>query len=197
MLALREQAAADGDLLTRAALLDRLDAAFADEPVRIVAVQLCRSVQSFGVYEPFATANFLGGQTNRAIVYLELDHFETQPVGNDHEVRLKQELILYNESDGLAVWKADPVQVVDVSRNRRRDFYVVQMMSLPARLAPGKYRLKIRITDEHGESVDETTTPHPHRRRRGPAVRSGPGRVKSAHAAGHRAKQRRHRRDLP
>ena len=73
------------------------------------------------------------------------------------EVRLTQELILYKESDGLAVWRHEPTQIVDVSRNRRRDFYVVQMITLPARLSEGRYRLKVRLTDQHGDSVDETT----------------------------------------
>ncbi len=159
LLVLLDEASASPGLLTRDALLQRLDAVFLDEPIRIATLELCRSVQSYGVYDPFTNHNFLSGQPNRAIVYVELDHFRTQEVADGYEVKLKQELILYNEADGLAVWKAEPVQVVDASRNARRDFYIVQMMSLPARLASGKYRLKVRITDEHGESVDETTAP--------------------------------------
>ena len=33
------------------------------------------------------------------------------------------------------------------------------MIRLPARLSVGKYLLKIRITDQHGGSLDEATMP--------------------------------------
>ena len=94
----------------------------------------------------------------RQIVYVEVEDFVAAPTDDDkREVRLTQELILYKESDGLAVWRHEPTQIVDVSRNRRRDFYVVQMIALPARLGEGRYRLKVRLTDQHGDSIDETT----------------------------------------
>jgi hypothetical protein len=155
---LMDDAALSNSPLTREHLTKRLDEAFLEDPVRIENLKLCRSVKSFGVYEPFNSTNFLGGQNNKAIVYVEIDNFKTQPIENDKfEVRLSQELILYNESDGLAVWRSDPVEVTDTSRRARRDFYLVQMITLPARLANGMYRLKVRVTDQHGESVDETT----------------------------------------
>lgn len=139
-----------------------LDAALADAfgqmPVTIVHADLCRSVSGFGVYEPLASHNFLSGRANRAIVYVEVENFEAAKLDDTRrEVRLSQELILYKEDDGLAVWRHEPTQITDVSRNRRRDFYVVQMITLPARLSTGKYRLKVRITDQHGDSVDEMT----------------------------------------
>jgi len=142
----------------RKTLDEALADAFGEMPVTIVHADLCRSVSGYGVYEPMDTHNFLTGQNNRVIVYVEVEDFAAAKLDNDRrEVRLNQELILYKEDDGLAVWRHEPTQIVDVSRNRRRDFYVVQMITLPARLSAGKYRLKVRITDQHGDSVDETT----------------------------------------
>ena len=57
------------------------------------------------------------------------------------------------------MWKQPATQIVDESRNKRRDFFVVQLIRLPARLGVGKYRLKVRINDLHGGSIDETTLP--------------------------------------
>lgn len=149
---------AGGGGFDRKALDEALADAFGEMPVTIVYSDLCRSVAGFGVFEPLASHNFLAGRANRAIVYVEVENFAAAKLENDHrEVRLTQELILYKEDDGLAVWRHEPTQVTDVSRNRRRDFYVVQMITLPARLSAGKYRLKVRITDQHGDSVDETT----------------------------------------
>lgn len=142
----------------RKTLDEALADAFGEMPVTIVQADLCRSVSGYGVYEPLDTHNFLAARANRAIVYVEVEDFAAAKLDNDRrEVRLTQELILYKEDDGLAVWRHEPTQITDVSRNRRRDFYVVQMITLPARLSAGKYRLKVRITDQHGDSVDETT----------------------------------------
>lgn len=149
---------AGGGGFDRKALDEALADAFGEMPVTIVHSDLCRSVSGYGVYEPLGTHNFLAGRNNRAIVYVEVEDFAAAKLDdNRREVRLTQELILYKEDDGLAVWRHEPTQVTDISRNRRRDFYVVQMITLPARLSAGKYRLKVRITDQHGDSVDETT----------------------------------------
>lgn len=145
--------------LDRAALLDGIDALFEHEPVEIRKLALCREVSGYGSYEPFEHYRFLAGERQRVIVYVELDHFRPRQLGDGrYEVSLQQQVVLYNEADGLAVWRHDPVQITDVSRNRRRDFFIVQLITLPERLNVGNYRLKVRVTDEHGGSIDEITT---------------------------------------
>ncbi len=136
--------------------------AFGRQPVSITHAELCRAVEGYGVYEPLNEGDeadrFLAGQGNRAILYVEVEDFVPQKLDDGRrEVRLSQELILYKEHDGLAVWHDGPTEVVDVSRNHRRDFFLVDMVEFPARLGPGRYRLKVRVTDPHGDTVDETT----------------------------------------
>lgn len=151
---------AKGSELDRDTFQARLDELFGHQPISISRVQLCRRVQGYGIYEPFDGTSFLAGRDQKMIVYTELDHFLTKEADNgQYEVKLEQEVALFNETDGLAVWKNDPVQIVDLSRNKRRDFFVVQLITLPARLSVGRYRLKVRITDMHGGSIDEVTTP--------------------------------------
>ncbi len=157
--AMRDELEAGGRL-ERDALVSRLDGLFAEEPIRIERLALCRRVESFGVYEPLDVSAFLAHQRNPMIVYVELDHFRSVPVSDDeYEVRLQQEIVLFNEADGLAVWRDDPVEIVDRSRNRRRDFFVRDLITLPARLGVGKYRLKVRISDVHAGTIDEKTMP--------------------------------------
>lgn len=145
--------------LDRRAIDARLDELFGHQPVRIRTVHLARRVSGYGVYEPFESQTFLAGREQKAIVYVELDHFRPSETDNGFEVRLRQEVTLYNESDGLAVWRSEPVEIVDESRNRRRDFFLVQLVTLPQRMTVGKFRLKVSITDLHGGSVDETSLP--------------------------------------
>ena len=131
-----------------------------DQPIHILRVELCQRVQGYGVYEPFEDHDFLAGREQPIIVYAELDHFETQQVGKDHfKVRLTQEVILYNESGTLEVWRQPRVNIEDESRNRRRDFFVVQLIHLPSGLGADRYRLKIRISDLANGSVDEAVVP--------------------------------------
>ncbi|MCE9590443.1 MAG: hypothetical protein K8S99_07965 [Planctomycetes bacterium] len=134
--------------------------ALGEQPLRIRNMQLCRRVKGFGIYEAFDDAAFLAGREQPVIVYVELENFHSEKMdGGEYAVSLSQELTLYNESDGLAVWQEAPVEVVDRSRNERRDFFVVQLVKLPARLTVGKFRLKVRMTDKKGGSMDETSIP--------------------------------------
>ena len=82
-------------------------------------------------------------------------------LGSDgqYEVKLAQQVSLYNEADGLEVWRHPSVQIVDRSRNRRRDFFEVQLIKLPPQLNVGKYRLKVRVTDYHADCIDEASMP--------------------------------------
>jgi len=135
--------------------------ALADPPaLEIRHAALCRQVRGFGVYDAFASHQFRAGVDQRMIVYVEVDRFQSQLSDEGvHEVRLAQELVLYNDSDGLAVWRQPRAEIVDRSRNRRRDFFVVQLITLPASLGVGKYRLKATLEDLHGGTIAETILP--------------------------------------
>lgn len=140
--------------------------AYGDEPIDIARVELCRSVRGYGVYEPFESTSYIAGRENAMIVYVEVERFTTLSsadapltagvtsggsgggASGGFRVELEQEVVLYNQSDGLAIWREKPVKIEDVSRNRRRDFFVVQLIKLPANLPTGKYVLKVTVKDE-------------------------------------------------
>ena len=160
-LRLMTETLADGRSgLDEGEVMGRLRDVFGRRPIEITALELCRRVQGFGVYDPFADTTFLAGRSQKMILYLELDHFVSRELAEDkHEVRLTQEVTLFNAADGLAVWRQRPVEVVDHARRARRDFFVVQMLELPARLGVGKYVLKVKVRDLHGETMHEASQP--------------------------------------
>lgn len=131
--------------------------------LRINNLQLCRRVQSFGVYDPFPGTTFLAGRSHKAIVYVELDNFHSRSVGSGdqtiHQVKLQQDIAILNHTDGLEVWKAPTARIVDESRQKRRDFFVVQMIEIPANLGVGKYQLRVRMTDTQAQTTDEAILP--------------------------------------
>jgi hypothetical protein len=150
----------DSDALGRDAVLAQFNSLFGEQPLAIRKLLLCKRVRGYGAYEAFPDTTFLAGRDQRAILYVELDQFRSIADGNgQYETKLAQEVVLYNESDGLAVWKQTPVDIIDHCANPRRDFFIVQLVTLPARLTVGKYLLKVRVTDLHGGSMDEVTQP--------------------------------------
>jgi len=151
----RHQLTSEESRMDRRTVEIALDDLFGSLPLTIRTAELCRRVEGFGVYEPFESRTFMAGRDNKMIIYLELENFSPVEIGNgQHEVRLSQEVALYTDWDGQKVWRHETQQIVDRSRNQRRDFFVVQMITLPARLNVGKYILKVDVTDQHGGSVD-------------------------------------------
>ncbi len=160
IVALSDEVRSPGDAARRDEAVREVSALFEEPALTLRRVVLCRRVSGFGVYDPLASYTMMVGQEHPVIVYAEVDHFRTALTEDkQHRVRLTQEIILYNEADGLAVWQQPRAVINDVSRNRRRDFFVVEMIRLPSRLTVGKYRLKVRVTDSGDGGTDEMTVP--------------------------------------
>lgn len=166
---LDRQAKVGSDAQKLAGLLtDAADSLSAMAAVRISYAGLCQRVESFGRFEPFPSMSFLAGRSHRAIVYVELDRFSARPAisadgsqaqGNAWVVEVSQELELIHDADGRQQWYRPPQTVVDSSRTRRRDFYLVNTIELPATLSVGAYSLKVTIRDKTGGSTDERVIP--------------------------------------
>ena len=144
-------------------LADRLRA---QADLNIPVLALCTKVDGFGVYEPIDPARFVAAKEHLAIVYCEVENFASTPITEKKlwetgekkvwETKLTQEAVLYTEG-GLPVWQDKAKSIVDQSRNRRHDFFVVKMIKLPATLTIGRYLLKVTVTDEQAKRVAEQT----------------------------------------
>ncbi len=152
---LKHQLTSGDGRINRTAAQEAIDEMFGPVPLEVRRVEICRKVEGYGVYEPFEGRTFLAGREHKMIVYVELDNFTAVKRGDgEFEVRLEQEIAIYTDWDGQKVWRNPTQEIVDRSQNRRRDFFVVQMITLPARLGVGKYVLKVDVTDKHGGSMD-------------------------------------------
>lgn len=132
-------------------------------PLSITRTELCTRVDGFGTYTPIGRSKYLAGRAQKLIVYVELDNFATRPRTEEgvagFAVELTQELSLWTESDGVLAWRKPDEAVLDFSRNRRRDFYTVQLVELPENLTVGAYRLKVTIRDRATGSQAEAILP--------------------------------------
>ncbi len=157
-VAFDELAADAKGTLNRREMIEKIDGVFGAQPLQIEAFELCRRVDSYGVYEPFASTRFLAGRKNRVLVYVELENFKHKALEDGgYEVRLEQSIELFDVTGETTVWRQGPEQLTDVSRNKRRDFFIVYPIDLPARLPAGGYRMKVRIADKHTGSLCEQT----------------------------------------
>jgi hypothetical protein len=104
-------------------------------------------------------ARFVAGNKVEAIVYCEVGNVSSQQNQEGvWESRLSQEAVLYTEA-GQRVWSNPPRAIVDKSRNRRHDFCVAQMLTLPANLSINRYILKVTVKDEQAKRMAEAAMP--------------------------------------
>lgn len=139
--------------------------------VRIARSALCTRVEGFGQYEPFADYTFLAGRTTKMIVYTEIENFSHRAARSDDPgmdtmsgadlvaVELSQELRLWHDADGSMQWRKPEQPIIEVARNKRRDFFLVQQVELPPTLSVGKFNLKVTIRDRVSGGVDERSIP--------------------------------------
>jgi hypothetical protein len=66
--------------------------------------------------------------------------------------------VLYTET-GMQVWQAEPAVANESVRTRRRDFFLVKLITVPANLPIGRYLLKVTVEDELAHRVAEASLP--------------------------------------
>ncbi len=139
--------------------LDNLRRMLRTEPdLTIENIALCTRVGGFGDYDPFNRYAFLAHTEQQVVLYLELKNFKSEMNQQGQWVtEISQQIVIYSDRDGIPVWREDWQTAVDVARNRRHDFFMVQLITLPRALSVGKYHLKVRARDEKSRAEAEAT----------------------------------------
>ena len=145
------------------AAVNALYSGLADEPqLRLPHVALCTEVRGFGDYDQFPLNQagryaFLAHSRQQVVIYVEIEDFTSELNDNGQWLtQLSQQWVVYSDRDGIPVWREDWQVGVDMSRNRRDDFWIVQVITLPKDLSLGRYQLKIHIRDEMSGAEAET-----------------------------------------
>ena len=136
-------------------------------PMRIRSPALCSRVAGYGQFTPLPTNRFVVGRPIRAIVYAELSRFGHRPIGDSAgaapgdrwTVELSQTLELYHDADGTKAWSRPEERITESSRNKRRDFFLIHEITLPATLTIGAYKLKVIMKDKTTGHQDEANIP--------------------------------------
>ncbi len=128
--------------------------------LRLATATLCTRVGGFGDYTTFEKNSFLAQSQQKVIVYLEIADFTSElNQKSEYVTQIAQQLTIYNDRDGIPVWKEDWQSAIDVTKNKRQDFFTVQVITLPKALTVGKYQLKVRAKDEKSGAEAEASIP--------------------------------------
>ncbi len=160
---LGSQLQATGDPEVVVSLADALGRSLASNPqLNVATAALCSRVGGFGDYDEFprndaGRYSFLAHSGQQVVVYVEVDDYLSERNDNEQWVtELSQQLVIYSDRDGILVWREDWQVGVDASKNRRKDFFIVQVITLPEQLSVGRYQLKILLRDRKSGAEAET-----------------------------------------
>jgi hypothetical protein len=122
-------------------------------------VVLCRQVRSFGDFQPIEPPTFTAGHDHQVIVYTEVANFHSEETD---EQRFRTALSLRVEilrPDGERAWQKEAQTIEDLCRNRRQDFFLAQIIRLPATLEAEDYFLRVIVEDQLAQKVASHTIP--------------------------------------
>lgn len=161
----KDPAAASDPSRVSQMLARSMDALASARSVRVARAELCQRVEDFGRFKPFEVNAFVAGRPHRVIVYTEIENYayrdmgEGAPGGNRWAVELGQELQLYTGDGSMLAWRKPEEATGEKSRNKRRDFYITQMVELPRTLTVGPYTLKVVLRDKVSGARSEAIIP--------------------------------------
>ena len=152
----------DPEVLVEA--VDALSKSLSQQPQLVLPkAALCSRVGGFGDYDEFPVNDegryrFLAQNGQQAVVYVEVEDFSSERNKQGEWVtELSQQLVIYSDRDGIPVWREDWQLGTDTSKNRREDFFIVQVITLPPALSVGLYQFKIHVRDNRSAAEAELT----------------------------------------
>ncbi|HUE73636.1 MAG TPA: hypothetical protein VMP01_22350 [Pirellulaceae bacterium] len=108
-------------------------------------LRFCESVEGFGWYKEFPTAQFRAKQ--QVILYAEVDNFASQKKGPDtYETELAVSYQIFDDGGTLVDERELPLDK-EVCRNQRRDYFLAYRIYLPDGIGAGRYRLELTVED--------------------------------------------------
>lgn len=144
-----------------APLVDLSDRLRSQAELTVPTFVVCTDALYFGKYTKLDPARFVAGKAHKIRIYYEVENFSSQfnDATKEYETKLDEQLVLYTESSGLPVWSSVKQQMPDMSRRRRRDYFVAEEINIPRTLTIGRYLLKVTVEDQQARRIAENTVP--------------------------------------
>ena len=130
--------------------------------IRVTKVAICRSITSFGVYEPIDPPNFKIGQRNAMFLYVPIENYKTERTKSGMYRTLLSIRYSVIDSNGKELWSDKIENIEDIAREHRQDFYLgvgpEGGFVLPSRWGAGEYTIKVEVEDMLAQKINSNTT---------------------------------------
>jgi hypothetical protein len=117
-------------------------------------LSFCKSVYGYGAIEPYDAEVFSPGE--QVTLYVEVENYHSRSTEKGYCTSLGSTYELLNEA-GERVGGGEIPDVNDCCRSRRRDFHIQYSLTLPEKLAPGRYQLQLVIKDRQSDKRGQAT----------------------------------------
>jgi len=114
------------------------------------------SVAGYGSYEVHDEASFRPG--TQVTLYAEVENFTSESTRDGYRTRLGTSYEVVDRN-GKRVDSAQFPEVEDLCRNPRRDFHMQYTVTLPTRIYPDQYELRLVITDQQSQKIGQASLP--------------------------------------
>lgn len=126
--------------------------------LELPVIALCNDVRKFGDYDLLPT-EFPLANPREVVLYVEVDRFASERLAEGvWETRLSMRTVLYDQ-DGNRVFEIPMANAVDRSHQRRRDFFLRQIMTLPPIEEAGQYTMKVTVRDMLSNRIAQQSLP--------------------------------------
>ncbi len=122
-------------------------------PLEIRNPAFVTAVQSWGVYDPFEKYEFTPGR--QVLLYAEIENLKSESTAKGYRTTWQSDYQILDES-GRAVAEYQYPPNEEYCRRIRRDFFIGCELSIPQHLAPGRYTLRLSVTDLLNHRTGET-----------------------------------------
>ena len=112
------------------------------------------SVNGFGDYEPQNKTEFKPGE--QVTLYAEVENFRSESTEKGYRTTLGTSYQVVDKN-GHRVDGGQFPEVVDLCKNRRRDFHIQYGIALPTRIYAGTYELQLIVTDNQTGKFGQAT----------------------------------------
>jgi len=129
--------------------------------LQVPRVLLCTNIDGYGIYDPIDPPEFIAGRRNEVVLYIEVDNYKSERIATGPKQGSQRTLLTVRQSllrqDGHEIWNHTDENIEDVSRDRRRDFFLSAKVVIPKALSPGDYVLKVEVEDELAGKINSNT----------------------------------------
>ena len=114
------------------------------------------SVDGYGTYELHEETKFRPG--DQVTLYAEIENFSSESTKEGYRTRLATSYEVVDKN-GKRVDSAQFPEVEDVCQNPRRDFHMQYTVTLPTRIYPEQYEIRLIVTDQQSHKIGQASVP--------------------------------------